>query len=136
MTQPLDDVVIEEVAECHAFEFTPFGIVPMGMGGRLATGEKMNVGGAALDATHAQRAKTAPPSPAAKGRQVVQGRATLDPGKPLTGREIMQIAKARIQEIGRLLKSVPALQQERAQLQSLVLAASSQTKKRRKAEIQ
>lgn len=132
------DVQIFDAPENHAFQMTPFGILPLN-GPVPNTGDKMNVGGSAIDAarTASRAASIVQVRPAiASGPIPAQaaGRFVLSPGKPMTGRDLMQLAKARVQEIDRQLRSVPALQRERAQLQALVLAASTSGRKRRKAE--
>jgi hypothetical protein len=132
MNHPSQDVVIVEVDENHAFEYTPFGIVPIGSGSRQVGPADTTHGGAVAPQVQQVARPKGQPLPAQTA-----GRFVLDSGRPLTGREIMQAAKSRIREIDRALKSVPDLQRERAQLQALVLAASSsQPKKRRKAEVQ
>jgi hypothetical protein len=55
----------------------------------------------------------------------------FDPSKPITGAQLFAAAKARIKEIDRQLRSVPALQTERAQLAALMQAAKSTRKSRK-----
>ena len=44
--------------------------------------------------------------------------------KPMTGRQLVAMARARVREIDHILRGMPSLQAERAQLSALILAAS------------
>lgn len=46
------------------------------------------------------------------------------PGKPMTGRQLVALARARVREIDQILRGMPSLQAERAQLSALILAAA------------
>lgn len=48
----------------------------------------------------------------------------FDPSRPMTGKELLTVAKARVKEIDRQLRAMPILQAERTQLAALIVAAS------------
>jgi len=111
------------------FEFTPWGILPIGAGASLGAG------------TEAAPAVVVRPEPAAPVERITPTYPTgaapiaasapartstlLDPGKPLTGKQLVAVAKARIRELDRMLKQVPAIEAERAELLRLVDAAKA-----------
>ena len=116
--------------ERQAFEFTPWGPRPLGGSGQAAAGDTVH--GAVVQVAAPQvlqvRPASAPPTGPPK-----PSKNAFDPSVPLTGAALLKVAKARIKVIDGILKSVTALQRERAQLSALVLAASPKPTTRRKA---
>lgn len=112
------------------FEFTPAGILPLGQSQNLQVGrEDVAPPVVKPPSTMPQIAGAATP-PAT----VVTGPAMLPAkgDKPLTARELLTLARARIKEIDRQLRNVPALQTERASLQGLISAAQAAAKAERR----
>jgi hypothetical protein len=107
--------------EGGGFQFTPFGVFPLGAD--IPVTSEM-VPGAIIQGAEPDRLVAAPV--AARPPAVL----TIDPGKPLTGKQLFAMAKARITEIDRQLRTVPALQSERAQLSALMLAAKPPRKRK------
>ena len=96
----------------QGFQFVPgIGPVPLGESVPVSTDAMPPV--ATMAATKTPQAVEAAP--------VVSS--AIDPRKPLTGRQLLGIAKARVKEIDRQLRAMPALQHERAQLSALIHAA-------------
>lgn len=115
--------------EVHCFQYTPFGIIPYGEP-VPSTGESVNH----ASGETVRVAVSAPSSPRASATQSPSASViapAFDPSKPLTGAQLFAAARARIKEIDRQLRSVPALQLERAQLSALMLAAKSTRKPRK-----
>ena len=113
----------------HSFQYTPFGILPAGAQIPSIRFDEPAPAGKAMEAVASARPPTSPPpNPTHILMPVLPSpstaRFTIDPGQPLTGKQLMAGAKARIKEIDRQLRNVPALQSERAQLTALVLAAT------------
>ena len=107
----------------HGLQFTPFGVIKIGDPIPVQpTGDTAGAT-ARVEAPRAEapRVVAAPMAPA------------LRPDKPLDGREIARLVKARIKAIDTILRGVPALQAERAQLAALLLAASPRKPKRQPA---
>lgn len=125
----------------HGFEFTPFGILPLGSGQQAAamldlersTGNatqaeadafERRLGAAVRRATIdvdgvpvPERASAAPALPQAAHAPAPAER------EPLSPRDLVREAKARIRAIDTELRRLSALQRERDELQRLVLAA-------------
>lgn len=110
----------------NGFQFTPFGVFPLGASVPAMEPEAIAPGGAAVvEAVH-QQAQQQPEAARLLGAAKRLATQPLDPGRPLTGRELMTQAKARIRAIDALLRGVPKLQAERASLARLVQAAAPQ----------
>jgi hypothetical protein len=119
------------------FQFTPVGIIPLGapapdLGDNVA-GATVHVpmpeGVASPDAS-ATPLRAMPSAPAAAPD------ALFDPGKPLTGKELAKAAKARIKVLDRMLRTVPALEEERASLKRLLAAAAPAARKKPDGKLQ
>ena len=107
----------------HGFQFTPFGILPLNASVPQPSAEFV-----APSVVHRQSGEQTSVSPALPqlpaARPVVgSAQARLDPSRPLTGGQLMAVAKARVKELDKILRQVPALEAERAGLQRLIDAA-------------
>lgn len=105
----------------HGFQYTPFGILPLDAsvptaGDTVMPGAVASAEAATVETPAARQA----PAPATAARAA----------GPITGKQILGLARDRIREIDRLLRAVPALQAERASLQSLVRAATPTHKRK------
>lgn len=102
------------------FEFTPFGIVPLGTP-MHAVGDQMMapVIRSLPESTEAVIAQASPPV------TKLTAPVKVTPTKPVTGKDILRMAKARVKDIDKLLSAVPALEMERAAMQRLVDAANA-----------
>jgi hypothetical protein len=121
------------IGDGHCFQFTPGGVIPYGEP-VISTGEQVHNASAesVKEIAHGPLSVT----PQSTSRIVstpvsVSPPAAIDPSRPLTGAQLFAGARARIREIDRQLRAVPALQSERAQLAALMLAAKSQRKSRK-----
>ena len=112
----------------HGFQFTPAGIIPLD---QKAPDFGDEVAGGAAPRQRAPDPEPEAPAKSAEPTKIVPGQyQTFDPTKPLTGRELLAQAKARVKEIDRQLRSVPALQAERARLTALIEAAKAAVPRR------
>ena len=107
----------------HAFQFTPFGVIPIGA----------PVPETATDHVAGANPYVAPP---VERVQVPDYRTALPtaatnakPAGPLTGKQIAAQCKARIKELDKALAAVPAMQAERTYLRQLLAAAAAKGKK-------
>lgn len=102
----------------QGFQYVPgAGLVPLGESVPTSS------------APQAPVAVTAPPrEPESPAKPAIAVR--FDPTHPMTGGELLAVAKARVKEIDRQLRAMPILQSERAQLSSLIIAAESARPKR------
>lgn len=105
------------------FQFTPYGIFPLGVPVPTAGDEVMG-------ATAAVETTEAPEPPASSAQKSSAPALRFDPGKPLTGKQIAAMARARIRELDAILRTVPALQAERSSLATLLLAAKTPRKRK------
>ena len=103
--------------ERQGFQFTPAGVIPLG---EKAPDFGEHIAGGAVPLQAEADAAAAQPTKIVPGRYP-----TFDPTKPLTGRELVAQAKARVKEIDRQLRAMPALQNERARLTALLDAAKA-----------
>lgn len=111
----------------HGYQFTPFGILPLGAAppalGDVVSGGTAEVprpaDGPQAATTQVTRDQGAPAKPAVKAA------AGFDPKKPITGRQIVSQARARVREIDRTLRKVDDLRAERASLSALIAAATT-----------
>ena len=111
----------------RAFEMTHAGIVELG--GKVAKQDLVTLARAPLGAVVGEVRETVTTVTTSHAPPIA--RSGFDPSRPLTGKDLLGHITARIAEIDRQLRNVPALQSERAQLGALLLAASP--KKRRAA---
>src|SRR6185312_14859698 len=107
------------------FEWTPAGPVPIGTGGQYAAGDEPSA--PVIPRPEAAVPERIEPTYAVPVRPLVAMAATaptsappqsppsptFDLGKPLTGRQLLTVAKARVKELDRMLRQVPAIQAER-----------------------
>lgn len=107
------------------FQFTPDGIIPLGEAGpnlgenvAPAVVHVRQPEGATSSSTAPAPLRATPPAPAAAPD------ALFDAGTPLTGKELAKAAKARIKVLDKMLRTVPALEEERASLKRLLAAAA------------
>ena len=109
------------------YEFTPFGIVPLGTAVHVADDAP------APAVVHPAPAQ-GPSSPVAPPRPP-----TVAPpasAEPLTGKAIAAMARARIREIDKALRNVPALERERDELRALLAAAGAARRVTRARKVQ
>lgn len=117
----------------QGFEFTPLGIVPIGSA--VNVGDQ--VSGGVVPRTTAVQIDSEPPSPALPSRALsslatprLTGLQDNVASKPLDGKRISALIKARLKELDKLLAAVPALERERSSLKAL-LAAAAPSKRRK-----
>lgn len=127
------------MSEQHAFQHTPWGIVPIGTP-MPAQGEEVAPGiahsaRAVTQASQPQIARSVSTPPTPSAAKAVDAKTLLSAGAPVTGKQLMAAAKARVKELDRLLRQVPALEAERASLLRLIQAAQP-TRRSRKATTQ
>jgi hypothetical protein len=109
------------VSEGQGFQFTPFGIIPLGE-------TPPNVGDDVVPGT-ARVTRPEPTRDVAAARQDFPPvppvtAAAISRGTPLKGRDLVAAARARVREITKALRAVPALEAERASLKRLIDAAA------------
>lgn len=103
------------------YQFTPGGIIPLGQAAAAAgAGDEPSpaVVPLAAPALDASPPKNAPPPNA------------FDASKPLTGKQIAAMARARLREVERTLASVPALERERDGLRHILESLAPRRAKR------
>ena len=103
----------------NGYQFTPFGMFPLGA-------PVPDAGDAVVGAT----ARVETPEPVRQIQATKPAASSFDPGKPLTGKQLVAVARARIKELDKILRAVPALQEERSSLASLILAATPPRKRK------
>ena len=109
------------MAENHGFEFSHMGIVPLGTP-YMAVSSDPIPGGLALDRAFAAPPVSAPAQSAPAAPATAQTASSPAQQGPLKGAQLKQMAKARIKEIDKILRAMPALQEERAELSGLLAA--------------
>jgi hypothetical protein len=110
------------------FQFTPGGIVPLGAPVPAMTED---AAGGFVPASAERPAERDVSAPAAARHAAV----VAPSDQPLTGKQILALAKARMRVIAKTLAAVPALERERESLRLLV-AAATQQKPRPKKDLQ
>jgi hypothetical protein len=112
------------------FQFTPVGILPLGLPGPNL-GEEVAGGAVVAQPAQSLQPEFVPPVPlralpAASPKLAPAPTASSSSGatEPLTGKEIARLARARIRALDKILRSVPALEEERASLKRLLAAAA------------
>lgn len=103
------------------FQYTPFGLFPLDAPVPTATDTMPSSTPSAVAEAVIAQIERAP--------RVEQLSLRVEPApvardKPVTGRDILRMAKARVKEIDKTLRAVPALEAERAEMQRLIDAAT------------
>jgi hypothetical protein len=104
------------------FQFTPMGMIPLGAP-IPAMPDEVAPGFAPTSDLATIVEASAPPCLAPTGRPGAAPVA-IQATKPITGRELLKAAKARVRELDKILRTMPALKAEREAMQRLVDAAS------------
>jgi hypothetical protein len=114
----------------HGFQFTPAGLLRLDepVPQWCLTGEMAPCGAGIVKAIESRGDVASKPAPA----PVVASAPARNPNVPLTGKEIVSLTKARVKEIDRQLKAMPALIVEREALRALLVAAESGARAARK----
>lgn len=105
----------------HAFQFTPMGIIPMGQAAPQL-GDAVMGGTARVEGPPPEVVRPTYGAPLAKTGKAAE---KFDATKPLTGKQLVQMARSRMREIDKQLSKVDGLREERSSLASLVAAATT-----------
>jgi len=112
----------------QGFQFTPYGILPLGAAPPVQSDEPAP--SIVQPAPQVERVVPtyAPARPLtgvadAKPSAVAVPQAGLTADKPLTAKQLKKVAKARIRQLDKILKQMPALEAERASLKRIIDAA-------------
>lgn len=106
------------------FQYTPFGVFPLDTAVPTATDTMPSALPSVVAESVIAQLDRAPRVESVSLSNRLPEPARVPRDKPVTGRDILRMARARVKEIDKALRAVPTLEAERAEMQRLIDAAT------------